>query len=50
MLLHYATQRHGTEHRAWQENHDRSVEFLEQVSRRNKNSNKTHKKCIISKH
>ena len=32
MLLHYATQRHGIEHRARQESHDSSVEFLEQVS------------------
>ena len=34
MLLHYATQRHGIEHHARQENHDRTIEFLEQVSGR----------------
>ena len=34
ILLHYATQRHGIEDRARQEKHDRSIEFLEQVSGR----------------
>ena len=50
MLLHYATQRHSIEHRARQETPRPEHRLLRASERKNKNSNKTRKKYLISKH
>ena len=50
MLLHYATQRHSIEHRARQETPRQERQVLRASEPKNKNSNKTRKKYLISKH